>query len=37
MSYREPGNELSARTRDMHRAIESLKDNLFTSKSPAHD
>ena len=28
MSYQEPGNELSARTRDMHRAIESLKEEL---------
>jgi hypothetical protein len=37
MTYQEPENELSARTRDMHRAIESLKDNFFTSKSPAHD
>ncbi len=28
MTYQEPGNELSTKTRDMHRAIESLKEEL---------
>ena len=28
MTYQEPENELSAKTRDMHRAIESLKEEL---------
>jgi ferritin-like protein len=28
MTYQEPGNELSAGARDMHRAIESLKEEL---------
>jgi len=28
MPYHEPTNELSAATRDMHRAIESLKEEL---------
>jgi len=28
MPYQEPGNELSGATRDMHRALESLKEEL---------
>jgi len=28
MSYQEPGHELSGETRDMHRALESLKEEL---------
>jgi len=28
MSYQEPGSELSGETRDMHRALESLKEEL---------
>jgi ferritin-like protein len=28
VGYQEPGGELSAKTRDMHRAIESLKEEL---------